>query len=60
MLQDINDQTALDLALNDEMQNKNLANQILQGIAKYPFMHSGNALVTGINKAFKYSVPYLG
>jgi hypothetical protein len=59
ILQDINGDTALDLCLTEDKQDRNLANQILEGIARYPFMHSGFALVKGINRAFKWKVPFL-
>jgi hypothetical protein len=60
VLQNIDDLTALDLALNEEKTvNLTLANQILEGIENYPFMHSGFALVTGINKSLVHRVPHL-
>jgi len=53
VLQDINGDTALDLALQDnEKQDMNKADIILKYIKDYPFMHSGYSLVSGINKAF--------
>jgi len=33
---------------------------MLKGIQDYPFMHSGFALVSGINKEFKKEVPGVG
>ena len=60
VLQDINGNTALDIALDEETFSINFASFFLEGIQDYPFMHSGFALVSGINKAFKHDVPHLG
>lgn len=53
LLQDINGNTALDLALEKVGGDKNLANALMHGIRNYPFMHSGLDLVSGIIKAFE-------
>ena len=60
VLQDINGNTALDIALAEETFSINLASFFLEGIQDYPFMHCGFALVSGINKAFQFGVPHLG
>jgi len=59
-LQDINGNTALDLALSDGGGDMNLANCLMLGIKDYPFMHSGLSLVSGILKAFHADIPCLG
>ena len=37
-----------------------MANALLIGIEKYPFLHSGKMLVKGINMAFEMDAPCLG
>jgi hypothetical protein len=52
--------SALDLALKEGAEQTNLANCLLKGIEDYPYLHFGEVLVTGINKAFKADCPYFG
>lgn len=60
ILEDIYGDTALDYALREDHTQRNVANQILLGIEKYPFMHSGFTLVSGILKAFENDCPACG
>lgn len=41
ILQNVNGDTALDIALRDGHADINMANMLLMGIKDYPFMHSG-------------------
>ena len=60
ILEDIYGETALDYALREDKTQRNVANQILMGIMKYPFMHSGFTLINGILRAFEEDCPECG
>lgn len=60
IFEDSNGMSALDLALNEGSEQTNLANCLLKGIESYPYLHFGEVLVTGINKAFRADCPQFG
>lgn len=59
-LEDGEGNTPLDISLDDAKPDINLGNLLLTNIARYPYLHSGPVLCSGVIQAFKYSVPALG